>query len=115
MTNRFYHNPRCSKSRQALALLNEQGATFETIEYLTQPLSSQQLQQLFDKLGVALDEFVRSGEAEYTELGFNQNKPSAEQLFAAMQDHPKLVQRPIYETDTHAVIGRPPERVLTLV
>jgi len=96
-------------------LLEETGIEFEIIEYLKTPLSSQQLEDLFKKIDGELAEFVRSSEAEFTALGFKEKSSSKTQLLTAMASHPKLMQRPIFETAQAAIIGRPPENVLMLV
>lgn len=109
----IYHNPRCSKSRQTLALLEERGLEPQVIPYLEQPPDAATLRLLLDKLGLAAGELVRRKEAPYRELGLAD--ASDEQLIAAMVEHPVLIERPIVVTDKGAALGRPPENVLAVL
>ena len=109
------HNPRCTKSRQTLALLEEKGVTPEVIQYLKTPLTAEQLSTLKSKLG--LDSFLtmmRTKEAEFKEAELSKINSSEEQLLAALVQYPKLLERPIVITEKAARIGRPPEQVLEL-
>ncbi|MEW9899977.1 arsenate reductase (glutaredoxin) [Chitinivorax sp. PXF-14] len=115
MTVRIYHNPRCSKSRQTLALLTEHGETPEIIEYLQTPPSADELRHLLSLLGIAPRELMRTDEDEYRELGLDAPSLSSEQLIDAMVAHPRLIQRPIVVYGERAAIGRPPENVLALL
>ena len=108
----IYHNPRCSKSRQTLALIEEAGKEVTIVEYLKTPLTVEQLTSLADMLGVAPIEMMRTKEAEFKEQQLANSND--EQLFAAMAKTPKLMERPIVTSTDKAVIGRPPENVLTL-
>ncbi len=110
----LYHNPRCSKSRAALALLEERGADVEVIRYLDTPLDEAGLRDLLRRLGRPAAELVRRGEAEYKAAGLG---PGADedQLVAAIAAHPKLMERPVAVVGKRAVIGRPPENVLELL
>lgn len=110
----LYHNPRCSKSRQALALLQERGIQPQIVLYLEQPPTQAQLRQLLTKLGCSARELLRKGEDIYKELGLADSSLSDAQLIAAMVEHPKLIERPIAVLGDRAVIGRPPENVLEL-
>lgn len=112
---RYYHNPRCSKSRQALELLRERGFEPELVAYLDNPPDAAALRALIGKLGIAPRALLRSGEAEYAELGLAEASLDDEALIAAMAAHPILIERPIFEHGERAVIGRPPERVLELL
>jgi arsenate reductase len=105
----IWHNPRCSKSRQALALLEEAGVDVNIRLYLTDPLSADEISGVLSQLGCAPREMMRTGEPVYKELGLAQADDAA--LLAAMVNHPILVERPIILSGTRAVIGRPPERV----
>ena len=112
---KIYHNPRCSKSRQTLALLKEAGHEPQIIEYLKTPLNSTQINALLAKLGVkSAREAMRTGEADYKALGLKTVTDEIT-LICAMVSHPKLIERPIVETQTAARIGRPPEAVLEIL
>jgi len=108
------HNPRCSKSRAAKALLVERGVTFEERLYLERPLDRVELEALRARLGKAPHEWVRKGENAYKEAGLSATASEAD-LLAAMAAHPVLIERPILITPTAAVIGRPPEAILALL
>lgn len=110
----LYHNPRCSKSRAALALLNEEGVEPVVIEYLKTPPNSAELKALLGKLKIKPVELVRKGEDVFKEM-FGAKAPSDSELVAAMVEHPVLIERPILVKGERAVIGRPPENVLTLL
>lgn len=111
----LYHNPRCSKSRAALALLEATGLEIEVVRYLESPPDAAQLKSVLDLLGLTPRELLRTGEAEYAELGLGEAAVSDDALIAAMSAHPKLIERPIFVHGDAAVIGRPPERVLELI
>ncbi|MBA6412788.1 arsenate reductase (glutaredoxin) [Parahaliea sp. F7430] len=110
----IYHNPRCSKSRATLALLEENGVEPTVVRYLEAPLDKAQLQELLLKLGISPAELLRRGEAEYKELGLNAQS-SDQEVLQAMSNHPKLIERPIVVRGDRAVLGRPPENVLELL
>lgn len=110
----LYHNPRCSKSRQALNLLEEEGETIEVVRYLENPPSHQELMQIIELLGIKPIELVRTQETAWKE-NFKGKKLSDEQIVDAMVQNPKLIERPIAIKGTHAVIGRPPEKVLDIL
>lgn len=114
MTTRIYHNPRCSKSRATLELLRQRGEAPEIIEYLRAPPSAETLRTLIRKLGVAPRALVRTGEAELEDAGIELDTAGEEQIVDLLLAHPKLLQRPIVETEDAARIGRPPEQVLEL-
>lgn len=111
----LYHNPRCSKSRGALQLLEERGLTPTIVRYLETPPSAAQLRDLLGKLGVGARQLLRSGEDEYRTLNLAAPGLSDAQLIEAMVEHPKLIERPILILGDKAVIGRPPEKVLELL
>lgn len=111
----LFHNPRCSKSREALALLEERGVTPEVREYLKTPLSLAELHQLRALLGLPAHELLRSGEEEYAQLDLARPELSEDALLQAIAEHPRLLQRPILVRGERAVIARPPERVLDLL
>ncbi len=111
----IFHNPRCSKSRQALGLLQEQGIEPEVVEYLKTPLSTQTLQNLCQKLGVNVVDMMRTKEREFKELGLGDRGVTDDELLQAMTQNPILLERPIVVCGDKAVIGRPPENVLELI
>lgn len=108
------HNPRCSKSRAARALLEARGVDFEERRYLEEPLSREELAELRRRLARPPGEWVRRGEAAYAEAGLEADSTEAAVL-DAMAAHPILIERPIAIAAGRAVVGRPPEQVLTLV
>lgn len=112
---RIYHNPRCSKSRATLALLNEHGKDVEVINYLDTPPSADELAALLKQLGMPARELLRTGEAEYQSLALADPSLDEDALIAAMIAHPKLIERPIVVTNGKAAIGRPPETVLAIL
>lgn len=111
----LYHNPRCSKSRSALQLLEARGLTPTIVRYLETPPSAAQLQAVLSKLGIAARQLLRSGEADYQTLNLADPSLSETQLIAAMVAHPTLIERPILIAGDRAVIGRPPEKVLEIL
>lgn len=111
----LYHNPRCSKSRQTLALLREAGHDPVVIEYLKTPPDAGQITGLLDALGMQPRELMRKNEAPYRDLGLADESLGREALIAAIADHPILMQRPIVVSGDKAVIGRPPENALGLL
>jgi arsenate reductase len=111
----LYHNPRCSKSRGALELLEARGLTPNILRYLETPPSAAELQGLLGKLGIGARQLLRTGEDEYKALNLADSSLSEAQLIAAMVAHPKLIERPILIAGDKAVIGRPPEKVLELL
>jgi arsenate reductase len=115
MTTKIYHNPRCSKSRQTLQLLQEQGDQPEIVEYLKTPPSAAELAGILDLLGLEPRQLIRTKEAEYKENGLDDPALSREQLIAAMVAHPKLIERPIVIHNGKAALGRPPESVLDIL
>lgn len=111
----IYHNPRCSKSRQALALLNERGIEAEVIEYLKNPPTVEELRALEQKLNLSISQMVRTKEAEFSSLGLAGENVSDDTIRKAVAEHPILLERPIIARDDAAVIGRPPENLLDLL
>ncbi|GFM54464.1 arsenate reductase [Pseudomonas cichorii] len=112
---KLYHNPRCSKSRGALELLQARGLTPDIVLYLETPPDAAQLRDLLTKLGIGPRQLLRSGEDDYKALNLAEPSLSDEQLIAAMVSHPKLIERPILVAGDKAVIGRPPENILELL
>ena len=111
----IYHNPRCSKSRLTLQLLQEQNNKPEIIEYLKTPPSIQQLKEILDLLGLEPRELMRRNETVYAELGLDDSSLNTTTLLQAMIEHPILIERPIVINNGKAVIGRPPENVLDIL
>ncbi len=111
----IFHNPRCSKSRQTLALLQERGIEPDVVLYLEQPPSASALQDVLKKLGISARQLLRRGEDEYQALGLDNADLSEQDLIAAMHRHPKLIERPIVVRGARARLGRPPENVLELI
>ena len=111
----LYHNPRCSKSRGALELLEARGLTPNVVRYLETPLNAAQIKALLGKLGISARQLLRTGEDEYKMLQLADESLSEAQLIDAIAQHPKLMERPILEVGDKAVIGRPPENILELL
>jgi arsenate reductase (glutaredoxin) len=111
----IYHNPRCSKSRQTLALLNENGVEPEIVAYLDTPPDAATLRSLLKKLDISPRELLRKGEEEYKAKGLADTQLDDDSLIAAMVAAPKLIERPIVVCGERAVLGRPPENVLELL
>lgn len=111
----IYHNSRCSKSRQTLALLEQQGIAPQIIEYIKTPPTAETLQIVLDQLGFSARELLRKGEAIYKELNLANKSLTDQQLIEAMCEHPKLIERPIVIHNGKAKIGRPPEAVLDIL
>jgi len=111
---KIYHNPRCSKSRQTLALLQEKGVEPEVVLYLDTVPTTDELKVLLAKLGISPMQLVRKGEAVWKEK-FKGKELSDDEIIAAMISNPKLIERPIVVKDNKAVLGRPPENALELI
>ena len=109
------HNPRCSKSRNSLALLKEQGIEPDVRLYLENPPTEEELTSILEMLAISAKDLLRRGEPEYKELGLGNQNLSEQQLIQLMIKHPKLIERPIVIAGGKAVIGRPPEQVLNLL
>jgi arsenate reductase (glutaredoxin) len=111
----LYHNPRCSKSRDALSLLRDKGVEPEVILYLETPPTAKALKALLVKLGISARDLLRKGEDAYKELNLVDEKLSEAALIKAMVENPKLIERPIAIHGDKAAIGRPPENILTIL
>ena len=111
---KIYHNPRCSKSRQGIAILEESGKDFETVKYLDDVLSVTDLTEIISLLGITPLELVRKNEKIWKE-NYKGKELSDAQIIQAMVDNPKLIERPIVVHNKKAIIGRPPENVLDLI
>ncbi len=114
MTIKLYHNPRCSKSRQTLTLLEQRGHQPEIIKYLETPPDADTLKRIIAALGLSAHDLIRQGEAVYKELGLSPDLPE-QRLVEAMASEPRLIQRPIVINGDQARIGRPPETVLEIL
>ena len=111
MSITIYHNPRCSKSRQTLQLLQNKGIEPTIIEYLKTPPDAETLDTILTMLDMQPRELMRKQEAEYKEQGLNDDSLSRDQLIQAMTEYPKIIERPIVVSNDRAAIGRPPENV----
>lgn len=111
----LWHNPRCSKSREALALLRARGIEPRIVAYLETPPDATALREVLRLLGVPARALLRPGEAEYAALALDDPGKGDDALVVAMAEHPRLIERPVYIRGKRAVIGRPPERVLDLL
>jgi arsenate reductase len=110
----IYHNPRCSKSRNTLALLEEHGVSPDVVLYLDAPPDRKEINNLLSMLGMSAGELVRRGEQDYKASGLDKNSTD-EEIVNAMVAHPRLIERPIVVKGKKAVLGRPPENVLELI
>lgn len=115
MTIRIFHNPRCSKSRATLALLQERELEPEITLYLESPPAADELAAILEKLGLTARQLMRKGESEYKELGLANEALTESQLIDAMVANPRLIERPIVLANGRAAIGRPPESVLDII
>jgi len=113
VTVTIYHNPRCSKSRETLALLEAKNLSPRIIEYLKTPPTAAQLRHILDMLGIPARDLVRRKEAADAKIDPAQLSETA--LIAAMVEHPGIIERPIVISGKKAVVGRPPERVLDIL
>lgn len=116
MTNslRLYHNPDCSKSRAALALLEENDIEFETVYYLDHPPSKEEIRELATKIGITLRALLRKNEAVFEQFELDDMELSEDIVLDIVSEHPILIERPILVKGEKAVIGRPPEAILEL-
>jgi arsenate reductase len=115
MNVKIYHNPRCSKSRDALKLLEAQGIQAEIVEYLKTPPSIEELTDIIQKLGIKPRGLMRTNEPEYKENILDDVDLSDAELIAAMHNMPRLIERPIVLANGKAAIGRPAENVLAIL
>jgi len=112
MTVTIYHNPKCSKSRETLALIEGKGIAPQVIEYLKTPPSAAELKNILGKLGIAPKDLLRKKEA--AEAGIDPSQAD-DALIAAMAAHPQVIERPIVVVGDKARLGRPPEQVLEIL
>jgi arsenate reductase (glutaredoxin) len=110
----IWHNPRCSKSRQTLELLRSRGVEPRVIEYLKTPPTTGEIRRVLDLMGVSPHALVRSGETVYRDEGLSKTT-SDDTLVEAMFHNPILIERPVVIADDTAVLGRPPEKVLSII
>ncbi len=115
MSARLIHNPRCSKSRQALAILEEKKVSFEVIEYLKNPLSETELEDLFTRLGKEPLEAMRTKENLFKDLNLKGQDLDRKEWIKIIAKNPILLERPIFDNGNQAVIGRPPEELLRII
>jgi len=111
---KLYHNPRCSKSREAKQLLDEKGLKFETIEYIKNPISMAEIQEIIQKLSIEPIELVRQKEAIWKEK-YKGKDLSDEEILEAMIEHPRLMERPIVVHKEKAIVGRPASLILDVL
>jgi arsenate reductase len=115
MSVTIYHNPRCSKSRETLKLIEARGIEPNIVEYLKAPPSSAELKAILKKLGLKPQDIIRKGEPLYAELGLKDRKLDDDALIALLVKHPILIERPIVVAGGKAALGRPPESVLKIL
>ena len=111
---KIYHNPRCSKSRQGLAILEESNKDFEIIKYLDNPPSKKELKDIINMLNISPIDLVRKNEAIWKE-NYKSKQLSDAEIISAMAKHPKLIERPIVINNNKAIIGRPPELIKNII
>ncbi len=111
----IYHNPRCSKSRKTLSLLEDLALQVEVINYLKTPPNTVTIKNILSKLGIKARELMRTKESVYVELGLATKSLTEDQLINAMTDNPILIERPIVIHKDKCAIGRPPENVLSIL
>ncbi len=111
---KIYHNPRCTKSRQALQLLEEKGVEHEVVKYMDDALTPAELKTVLNKLGMNASELIRKNEQIWKDE-FKDKEMDEEELILAMIEYPKLMERPIVENGDQAVVGRPTEKVLEVL
>jgi len=115
MSVTIYHNPRCSKSRQTLQIIEDNNIKPAVVEYLNQPPSKAELKSILKKLHLQARDIIRVKEQEFQKLGIDINNASEDQLVEAMITHPILIERPIVVNGSQAVVARPAEKVLEIL
>ena len=111
----LWHNPKCSKSRQTLALLQEKGIELQVFEYLKEPITAEMITEVLQALKMKAAELLRTKEEPYKEMNLKDPLKTEPELIEAMMNYPKLIERPIFIFQGKAAIGRPPEQVLSLL
>lgn len=112
---RIFHNPRCSKSRSTMEILNDKGVDASVVEYLKTPPNADELNEILDLLGIEPRELMRKHEKPYKENNLDESSLTREQLIQAMIENPILIERPIVINGNKATIGRPPEKVFDIL
>ena len=115
MNAKIYHNTRCSKSRAAVAILEQNDVDFDVVNYLIEPPSESELRAILNDLGMSARELLRKGESKYKELGLSNKTLSEDELIKAMLEFPILIERPIVRTEKGVAIGRPPENIQSIL
>ena len=115
MNAKIYHNTRCSKSRAAVAILEQNDVDFDVVNYLIDPPSELELREILNDLGMSARELLRKGESKFKELGLSNKSLSEDDLIKAMLEFPILIERPIVRTEKGVVIGRPPENIQSIL
>jgi arsenate reductase len=115
MNAKIYHNSRCSKSRAAVAILEQNDVDFDVVNYLIDPPSELELREILNDLGMSARELLRKGESKYKELGLSNKSLSEDDLIKAMLEFPILIERPIVRTEKGVAIGRPPENIQSIL
>ena len=113
MNIKIYHNPRCTKSRQTLALLEKKTTDFKIIEYLKNPLSFDEIKEIIEKLAIKPIDLIRKNEQIWKD-NYKGKEMTDLEIIKAMEGNPKLIERPIVINEKNGIIGRPPEKVLSL-
>jgi arsenate reductase len=111
----IFHNPRCSKSRAAVELLESRGIDFDVVKYLQLPPSEKELERIVELLGIDPEQLVRKGEKLFKELGLGHQELSDKQWIATLSANPELIERPIVVHDGRAAIGRPIEKIVEIL
>lgn len=111
---KIYHNPRCSKSREGLGILQESGKEFQIVEYVKNPLSEKEIKEILQKLDIPAEDLVRKNEKTWKEH-YKGKVLSEDEIVRAMAENPSLIERPIVIRENKAVIGRPPENIKSLI
>ena len=111
----LFHNPRCSKSRQALNLLEQEKESFDVFIYLEEKLEKDFLKEIIQKLAINPRDLLRTGESAYKENNLKDSNISDEEIINLMIEYPKLIERPIYVKGSKAIVGRPPENILKII
>lgn len=112
---RIFYNPKCSKCRLTMDILNDKGLTTTIVEYLKTPPDASELSRILEMLGIEPRELMRKHEPPYKDQNLDNPELSRDQLIQAMVDHPILIERPIVIKDNKAIIGRPPEKILAIL
>ncbi len=111
----IYHNPKCSKSREALQILQDNNIEHKIVDYLEDPPTAQELKKIIALLGVSARDLMRNTEAAHKEANLDDDSLSDDDIIAAICEYPALLQRPIVVSGNQAIIGRPPVRVLEII